>query len=107
MFRDCSDKVKGRRFSFTVVARAGRTADPSAPLRFGRDDKSEGGRCNRDLLVDEWKSGSLHFAPPDFLLSLVAVANLMRLSLKKAANVALSGSAQQEIRVRFGRDDKV
>jgi hypothetical protein len=30
----------------------------------------------------------------------------MRLSLRKAALVALSTAAQQEIRVRFGRDDK-
>jgi hypothetical protein len=30
----------------------------------------------------------------------------MRLSLMKAAHVALSGAAKQEIRVRFGRDDK-
>jgi hypothetical protein len=32
-FQDCSDKVKGRRFFFTVVARAGHTADPSASVR--------------------------------------------------------------------------
>ena len=31
---------------------------------------------------------SLHCAPPDFLLRLVALANFMRLSLLKAANVA-------------------
>ena len=32
--------------------------------------------------------------------------SFMRLSLMKAAHVALSGAAKQEIRVRFGRDDK-
>jgi hypothetical protein len=36
----------------------------------------------------------------------MALANFMRLSLRKAAYVALSGAAKQEIRVRFGRDDK-
>jgi hypothetical protein len=44
---------------------------------------------------------------------LVALMSFMRLSLMKAAHVALSGAANQEIRVRFGptarrggRDDK-
>src|ERR1700747_2791799 len=50
---------------------------------------------------------SLHYATPDFLWNLVALANLMRLSLTKAAHVAMSSSARQEIRVRSGRDDKV
>jgi hypothetical protein len=37
---------------------------------------------------------------------LVALADIMRLSLKKGAHAVLSGAAWQEIRVRFGRDDK-
>jgi hypothetical protein len=37
---------------------------------------------------------------------LVALADIMRLSLKKGAHSALSSAAWQEIRVRFGRDDK-
>jgi hypothetical protein len=37
---------------------------------------------------------------------LVALANFMRLSLLKAAHAVVSMSAWQEIRVRFGRDDK-
>jgi hypothetical protein len=37
---------------------------------------------------------------------LVALANIMRLSSKKGAHAVLSGAAWQEIRVRFGRDDK-
>jgi hypothetical protein len=37
---------------------------------------------------------------------LVALMSFLRLSLMKAAHVALSGAAKQEIRVRFGRDDK-
>jgi hypothetical protein len=49
---------------------------------------------------------SLRYATPDFLLSLVALANFMRLSLRKAAHADLSTAAQQEIRVRSGRDDK-
>jgi hypothetical protein len=38
-------------------------------------------------------SRSLRFGPPDFLLSLVALANFMRLSLKKAAHAVASGDA--------------
>src|SRR5580658_3779343 len=38
-------------------------------------------------------------ALPGFLLVLVALANSMRLSLMKAAHVALSSAARQEIRV--------
>jgi hypothetical protein len=45
-------------------------------------------------------------APPDFLWDLVASVNFMRLSLRKGAHVLLSSAAWQEIRVRFGRDDK-
>jgi hypothetical protein len=37
---------------------------------------------------------------PDFLWNLVALANFMRLSLRKGAPVVLSSAAQQEIRVR-------
>jgi hypothetical protein len=36
---------------------------------------------------------ALHCATPDFLLSLVALANFMRLSLRKAAYVAPDGAA--------------
>jgi hypothetical protein len=36
----------------------------------------------------------------------VALAIFMRLSLTKAAHVAMSSAAWQEIRVRSGRDDK-
>jgi hypothetical protein len=50
---------------------------------------------------------SLHFATPDFLLTLVALVHFMRPSLRKGAHAALSSAAWQEIRVRFGRDDKV
>jgi len=49
---------------------------------------------------------SLHFATPDFLLSLVASVDFMRLSLRKGARAAVSSAAWQEIRVRSGRDDK-
>jgi hypothetical protein len=48
---------------------------------------------------------SLHYAAPDFLLVLVALADFMRLSLLKAAHAAVSSAAWQEIRVRSGRDD--
>jgi hypothetical protein len=36
----------------------------------------------------------------------VALANFMPLSLQKAAHAVVSSAAWQEIRVRFGRDDK-
>jgi hypothetical protein len=49
---------------------------------------------------------SLHCATPDFLLTLVALVHFMRPSLRKGAHSALSSAAWQEIRVRFGRDDK-
>jgi hypothetical protein len=55
---------------------------------------------------DRLNCRSLRYAAPDFLLSLVALANFMRLSLRKAAHADLSTAAQQEIRVRSGRDDK-
>ena len=43
---------------------------------------------------------SLHCATPDFLWMLVALANIMRLSLRKGAHAVLSSAAWQEIRVR-------
>jgi hypothetical protein len=49
---------------------------------------------------------SLPSATPDFLLISVALANFMPLSLQKAAHAVVSSAAWQEIRVRFGRDDK-
>jgi len=58
------------------------------------------------LVVGVVNCRSLHYAPPDFLLGLVALANFMPLSLRKAAHEDLSTAAQQEIRVRSGRDDK-
>jgi hypothetical protein len=57
-------------------------------------------------LEPEENRRSLHCATPDFLLSLVAPAIFMRLSLTKAAHVAISSAAWQEIRVGSGRDDK-
>jgi hypothetical protein len=45
----------------------------------------------------------LHGATPDFLLNLVGSISFMRLSLRKAAHAVLSTTAQQEIRVRYGR----
>ena len=56
--------------------------------------------------VEKRNCGSLRFAPPDFLLNLVDSASFMRLSSRKAADAVLSTAAQQEIRVRSGRDDK-
>jgi hypothetical protein len=49
---------------------------------------------------------SLRYATPDFLSRLVALANFMLLSLMKAAHAVAACAAWQEIRVRFGRDDK-
>jgi hypothetical protein len=39
---------------------------------------------------------SLHSAPPDFLWKLVALVNIMRLSLKKGAHALVSSAAWQE-----------
>jgi hypothetical protein len=50
---------------------------------------------------------SLHYATPDFLSKLVALPNFMRLSLLKAAHVAVAECCAAGIRVRSGRDDKV
>jgi hypothetical protein len=36
----------------------------------------------------------------------VALSHFMHPSLRKGAHAALSNAARQEIRVRFGRDDK-
>jgi hypothetical protein len=44
--------------------------------------------------------------PPDFLFSVVALMEFVRLSLRRSASVVVAGSAREEIRVRFGRDDK-
>ena len=54
---------------------------------------SKGCTAGVDLLLGEANSRSLHFAPPDFLWRLVASMNFMRLSLRKAAYVALSSAA--------------
>jgi hypothetical protein len=54
-----------------------------------------------------FNSKSLHFATPDFLWNLMALANFIRLSLRKGVYaVVISCAAWQEIRVRYGRDDK-
>jgi hypothetical protein len=44
-------------------------------------------------------SRSLGYAPPDFLSNLLALANLMRLSLLKAAHAVIEWCHVQEIRV--------
>jgi hypothetical protein len=48
---------------------------------------------------------SVHYATPDFLLTLVASVHSMRPSLRKGAHAALFSATWQEIRVRSGRDD--
>ena len=53
-----------------------------------------------------WRGGALQIPPPDFLWTLVALANIMRLSLQKAAHAVVARSRGQEIRVGFARDDK-
>jgi hypothetical protein len=44
------------------VASGSGTADPSAPLRSGRDDKGEGGALSKGWFVAEGNNRSLHFA---------------------------------------------
>jgi hypothetical protein len=41
---------------------------------------------------------TLHYAPPDFLLSAVELVKFLRLSLRRAAYVVVVSSARQEIR---------
>jgi hypothetical protein len=41
----------------------------------------------------EKRTADLHYATPDFLLVLVALANFMRLSLLKAAHAVVSSAA--------------
>jgi hypothetical protein len=43
---------------------------------------------------------------PGFPFELSALVHFMRLSLRRVAHAGVSGAAWQEIRVRFGRDDK-
>jgi len=65
-----------------------------------------GGEEEKPQVPVRLRSGqALHYATPDFLLSLVASASFMRLSLLKAAHVAVGEIRVQEIRVRSGRDD--
>jgi hypothetical protein len=64
-------------------------------LRLWRQTSNEGHGLSR--VADR---RSLHSATPDFLLSLVALAIFMRLSFPKAAHVAMSSAAWQEIWVR-------
>ena len=52
------------------------------------------------MVVGTENRRSLHYAAPDFLWNLVALANFMRLSLRKGADVVLASTAWQEIRVR-------
>ena len=61
----------------------------------------------RVLFFHQGNCRSLPSATPNFLLRLAALANSMRLSLRKAAHAAVSSAAWQEIRVRSSRDDKV
>jgi hypothetical protein len=51
----------------------------------------------------EWNCTSLGFAPPDFLLILVALANLMRLSLKERRT---RSRVRRSVAGNPGRDDK-
>jgi hypothetical protein len=55
--------------------------------------------------VEEYRR-SLHYAPPDFLSNVLALAILMRLSLLKGAHVDVASSAWQEIRVRSGPNEQ-
>ncbi len=90
-----------------------RTADPSAPLRSvhsilnlppgksGTPNEQNGWgwicELTRGALV--WGKGAQQIPPlrsPEFLSKLMALANFMRLSLRKAAHVDLSDMAKQE-----------
>jgi hypothetical protein len=68
-----------------------RTADPSTSLRFGRDDKGEGGRFDLNPMLVERTAD--HSTSPDFLLSAMGSKKFMRLSLMKAAHEVIFGAA--------------
>ena len=57
-------------------------------------------------IADEETAGPSTPLTPNFLWNLVALADSMRLSLRKGAHVGASSAAWQEIRLRSGRDDK-
>jgi hypothetical protein len=84
----------------------------SRPLR-----QAQGRLCRTDcdlggdsptahLLVPKVKLQVPPLRYPEFPVRLAALANFMRLFLRKAAYVALDGTAMEEIQVRSGRDDK-
>jgi hypothetical protein len=91
------------------------TADPSAALRFGRDDKGEGGASTRDGLVDEKAGGGLvagrveqqvpPLRSPGFPVELEGFGALHAPFFAEGHIRGLFTSAWQEIRVRSGRDD--
>ena len=75
---------------------------------FQRSEKSawEPGKSHSRSPIRFRSGQALHYAPPDFLLGLVAVGKLYPpFPNRKGAYVALSSAAWQEIRVRSGRDD--
>jgi hypothetical protein len=78
-----------------------RTADPSASLGMTKGRTA----LPWKVVAGKANSRSLHYATPDFLLTLMALVHFMRPSLRKGAHAALSSAAWQEIRVRSGRDD--
>jgi hypothetical protein len=82
-----------------------RSAFRRAHIRVGGNRRAAAGSDSPP--PQERNRRSLHYATPDFLWRLMALANSMRLSLMKAAYVAVSSAAWQEIRVRSGRDDIV
>jgi hypothetical protein len=59
--------------------------------------RSNAYRIQMDSLIDSAKA--FVGLPPDFLYTLLALANSMRLSLMKAAHADVGGAPWQEIRV--------
>jgi hypothetical protein len=94
-----SDWLQMLKFVPVMACKICRSFHNFLPWRF-----SGSGRVKRKL-EEKSDSRSLHYAPPDFLWNLVALANFLRPSLRKGAYAGLSSAAWQEIRVRFGRDD--
>jgi hypothetical protein len=97
----------GQALGFAPTARRGRRGRLSTPLRSGRGaasmegwlvaESSQAGAyqdgLGRQLRAGKAHCRSLPFATPDFLSSLVALANFVRLSLRKAAYVTSCGTA--------------
>src|ERR1700733_4150319 len=95
MLHDAITIVKGSEFANETVPRKDSRA-PQGALQIppaGRDDKGRG--VTQVEVVTGWaETQAPPLRPPDFLSSVVALMDSMRLSLRRAAYVAVAGIAK-------------